>query len=432
MSTRIEQQRPAQPRDKRSQSATPPSGRHPTLWNSAGVVALIAAREIVTQLRRREFWGSLIITAIVVVASVGAQALFAGGPSTYHVAVVNTLADPGRPNLLAALQAQAPSGGGDLVINTEPSDTDAESRVRNGIFDAAVLADGSVIYLDQLPGPLDEVLRTAAASAATRSALARQGLTEAQISAALSVQPLRLRALDPDAHRHSQRIVLAFIAIMALFFLMLTFGQAIAHGVLEEKSSRIVEVLLAKVRATQLLAGKVLGMGVVVLIQILFLVICGFVAAVSFDLLAIPTDAVKVVLVVLLWFVPGYLLCATLWAVAGALVSRPEDLTNAAGPVSFVMTIGMLGTLFLFTGAAPAVSAALSMLPGFSWSMMPVRMASETVPWWQTGIAIALLALAIAVLLRVAGRIYVGGLLNHGGLLTARAALRNANESGQV
>lgn len=398
--------------------------------SNAELIGLIAQREIVIQLRRREFWGSLIIMAIVVVASFGAQALFTGGPSTYRVAVVDAPAGPSRQDLRAALEAQATSGGGDLTVGTVASDGDAEARVRDGAADAAVLADGSAVYLDNLPGPLGEALSAAAANAATRSALARQGLDPAQISGVLSVEPLQLRALDPDAQRDTQRTVIAVIGIIAVFFLMFSFGQAIAQGVLEEKSSRIVEVLLAKVRASQLLTGKVLGLGVVVLIQILFLVGCGFAAAMSFDLIAVPIDAVEVGLLVLLWFVPGYFLFATLWAVAGALVSRQEDVVNAAGPVSFLMTIGVLGALFPFTGVMPAVSTVLSMMPGFSWSMMPVRMAREVVPWWQTGIAIALLALAIAVLLRIAGRIYVGGLLNNGGLLTARAALRSAKESG--
>jgi ABC-2 type transport system permease protein len=399
----------------------------PRIRRGSALVALVAQREIVTQLRRQEFWGSLILMMVVVAASFGAQALFASGPSTYRVAVVDA---PTAGLFAPALDAQPLPDGSDLIVTPSASDAEAETAVRASVFDAAVLADGSVVHLDGLAAPLAGALGATSSAVATRELLAAQGLNEATIAEVLVMKPLRERALDPDTRRDTERTVIALVGIVAVFFLMFSFGQAIAQGVLEEKSSRIVEVLLAKVRAGQLLTGKVLGLGVVVLVQILVLVTDGFVAAVAFDVITVPADALEVGLLVLVWFVPGYFLFATLWAVAGALVSRQEDVVNAAGPVSFLMTIGVLGALFPFTGVAPGVSTALSMVPGLSWSMMPIRMAREVVPWWQTVIAVVLIVAAIAALLRVAGRIYVGGLLENGGLLKATAAWRSAKESG--
>lgn len=400
----------------RAERATANPGPAPAA-GSAGrggvkLLGLVAQREVLTQLRRSEFWGSLIIMVLVVAVSIGAQSVFTGGGSDFRVAVVHA---PGNADLGAALAERPAADGGRLILLPWPSDGVAEAAVRAEEADLAVLADGSAVYLDRLPPALGEALRVAAGTASTRAALAARGLEPAAIAEVLARGEPRLRALDPDANRAVQRMVIALIGILSMFMLMFAFGQTIAQGVQEEKNSRVVEVLLAKVRASQLLAGKVLGLGVVVLVQILVLVVSGFVAALCLDLIAVPADAAEVGLLVLLWFIPGYFLFATLWAVAGALVSRPEDINNAAGPVSALMTVGLLGCLFPYSGMAPEAGDLLSMVPGFSWSMMPMRMAAGPVPWWQVAVAVVLLALAVAALLRVAGRIYVGGMLSGGG-----------------
>lgn len=388
--------------------------------SSASLIASVARREFVTQVRRPEFWGSLIIMVFVVCASIGAQALFSGQSSKQRVDVSTS-----QPEMVAALRAM------DAVTVVEvESDGQARSAVDDESASAAVLADGSAIFLDRVDDDLNRLLQKAHSDVEVSAALRAAGSTGDQIAGALNPEPMPVDMLDPEAERKTQRTFIALIGIVAIFFLMFSFGQTIAQGVLEEKSSRIVEVLLAKIRSWHLLSGKVLGLGVVVLTQILVLMLGGVTAAAVANLIDVPTDAVSVGLIVLAWFVPGYFLFATLWAVAGALVSRPEDLSNAAGPVSLLMTMGILGALFPFTGVAPVVSDALSMVPGLSWSMMPVRMARDQVPGWQILVAVLAMAAAIAVLVRIGGRVYVGGLLDSGGLLKARTAFRRAKESG--
>lgn len=388
--------------------------------SDGALIGAVARREFVTQVRRPEFWGSLIIMALVVFASIGAQALFSGNQSQPRVDVSSS-----QPDMLAALRTS------DAVTVVEvDSDGQARAAVTDESADAAILADGSAVYLDRVDEGLDSALRKAHSDVAVTTALRVSGATDEQVSEALNPEPLAVTMLDPDADRKTQRTFIALIAIVSIFFLMFSFGQTIAQGVLEEKSSRIVEILLAKVRSWHLLSGKVLGLGAVVLTQITVLMLGGVTAAAAADLIDVPADAVSVGLLVLAWFIPGYFLFATMWAVAGALVSRPEDLSNAAGPVSLLMTMGLLGALFPFTGVAPALSATLSMVPGFSWSMMPVRMARDQVPGWQIVVALVAMAAAIMVLVRIGGRVYVGGLLENGGLLKARAAFRRAKESG--
>ena len=133
---------------------------------------------------------------------------------------------------------------------------------------------------------------------------------------------------------------------------------------------------------------------------------------------------------VIAWFIPGYFLFATLWAVAGSLISRQEDIQHAAGPVSFLQTISLLAALVPFSGVSDTLTRILSLVPGLSSSVMPIRMATEQVPWWEITVAVVLTLVAIVGLLRVGARIYSGGLLQHGGIVKARAAMRDAREGG--
>ncbi|MET3804680.1 ABC-2 type transport system permease protein [Nakamurella sp. UYEF19] len=393
---------------------------------SAGrAVRIIAGREISIQFRRRELWASLLITVIVLVGAMGLTQLFDGSARTYQVGVVGS-----QPSLTTSLQAESASGGADLEILAVPDLEQARAQLQAGELDAVIAADRRVMSQEPLNGPLTTSLQRAHAQSDTVENLRAAGLTPAQVGAAFTIAPLVFDTLDPDAVRDQQRLYLAAIAVFMLFFLMFMYGQGIAQGVLEEKTSRIVEVLLAKVRARQLLAGKVLGVGVVVLTQMAVILGAGILGAALFGVIDVPADALGVGLIVLVWFVPGFFLFATMWALAGALVSRPEDLQHAAGPVSLLQTAGIFAALVPFTGFSPGLGRVLSYLPGTSWAAMPVRLVSEDVAWWEMVLSLGLMGVAIAVLLRLGGLVYLGGALEHGRMLRARSALKLAKERG--
>ncbi|MEV4293598.1 ABC transporter permease [Microbispora rosea] len=383
------------------------------------LIRTIAHREIVTQLQRKELWVSLVLMVVVFCASLGVQTLFSGDSRSSRLGVVG-----GRPEVAAALRAQA--------VEPVPYGTADEARtaVRKGEVDAALLDGDEVVVKEKLPrelaGPVGEAHRAAVLTDRLKS----RGLGEADIPAVLNVAPPKVTALEPDAERGDQRTMTAAVGVMVLFFLMFMFGQGIAQGVLEEKANRIVELLLAKVRAWHLLAGKVIGIGAVALAQIIAIVASGVTVALLIGLVDVPEDAVGMGALVVVWFIPGYLLFATLWAVAGSLVSRQEDIQHAAGPVSFLQTMSLLAVLAPFSGANDTLTRVFSLVPGLSSSVMPVRMATEQVPWWEVAVAAVLTLVAIAALLRVGARIYSGGLLQHGGIVKVRAALRDSREGG--
>ncbi|SNT25123.1 ABC-2 type transport system permease protein [Streptosporangium subroseum] len=389
------------------------------------LIRMIARREIVTQFQRKELWISLTLMVVVFSASLGVQTLFSADARPSRLGVVGT-----QPEFTAALRAQADARGS--VIEAVPYGTAdvALTAVREGEVDAALLNGQDVVVLEKIPDSLAAPLREAHRAVALAERLRSRGLGEPEVSAVLNVAPPTVRALEPDAERTAQRTTTAAIGVMVLFFLMFMFGQGIAQGVLEEKSNRIVEILLAKVKAWHLLAGKVLGIGVVALTQITAIVAGGLTVALLVGLVDAPADAIGMGALVIAWFVPGYFLFATLWAVAGSLISRQEDIQHAAGPVSFLQTISLLAALVPFSGVNDTLTRILSLVPGLSSSVMPVRMATEQVPWWEITVAVVLTLVAIVALLRIGARIYSGGLLQHGGIVKARAAMRDAREGG--
>lgn len=166
--------------------------------------------------------------------------------------------------------------------------------MRSGAADAAV--DGGTVIVDSSVSPeLGQVLDAAAAGVVVRERLARSGIEAGQVAAAFDVPPLDVQPLDPNAERDQQRQVVAFVEVVVLYGLMILIGQYVAIGVVEEKSSRVVELLLATIRPWQLLAGKVLGLGLLGVAQLLIIGVVGTGAAIGFDVLAVPADAIGTV-----------------------------------------------------------------------------------------------------------------------------------------
>lgn len=390
--------------------------------SSAALIKTIARREIRQQLSNKTFWLSVVVTAVLLVASFGASSVLTGGDDEKpSVGVVSEQ----RP-LAKALENRAESGDFSSVT-VHKDDAAARAAVNEGEVDAAVLSNDSIAVERDLPGDLESSIQETHRSVTQAEQLRERGVDAADIPKTLAVKPLGTQTLDPDAERTQQRTVTTGVGVIVLFMLMLVSGLAVAQGVAEEKQSRIVEVLLAKVRAWQLLAGKITGLGTAALVQILVLTVTSLSAAVGFGALEAPTDAVGIGLSLLLWFLPGYTLFVTLYAVAGSLVSRAEDVNHVVGPVNALQMLGLVGPGLALAGkTGSSTIEILSLVPGASWAAMPVRMASEEVPWWQVGTAFALMILAVAVLVRVGSRIYSGGLLQYGGVIKVKDALASA------
>lgn len=385
--------------------------------SGTAAVSLIARREIMAKLRDKGFLISSAFIAAVILASALLPALFGDDDSTYEVGIV------GEPaGLEEAVQAQADALGAEVDLSTYPDDAAARTALEAEDIEAAVAGE-QVLVVTSLDGVLQQVLDQANAGLIAQERLSAAGIDPAEVSTAFDVPPLELVTTDPDAERDQQRQVIAIVGVSVLYGLLILIGQYVAIGVVEEKSSRVVELLLSTIRPWQLLAGKVIGLGLLGLAQLVVIGVVGVGAAIWLDVLAVPGDAIGTLAQVIGWFLLGYGFYAATFAAGAALVSRQEDLQTVLLP-----TIGVLVAAFVVAIQAAqnpdgTLAVVTSFIPGLSPLVMPVRSAAGDVAWWELVASIALMLVAIVVLVRLGGRIYAGALLRSGGRVRIKDAL---------
>jgi len=206
------------------------------------------------------------------------------------------------------------------------------------------------------------------------------------------------------------------VAAILVYVALMMSGQAVAQGVVEEKTSRVVELLLATVRPWQLMVGKVAGIGVVGLIQVAITGAAGVVAGFATGALSIPAvTAVSTVIWLVVWFLLGFTAYALAFAAVAALVSRQEDVAAVVFPVMIFLIIGyIVGVSVLPTAPNSPLIKVMSLIPMFSPTLMPMRIALGGVPAWQLIVSVAAIAIAIPVLVWLSGRIYRNAVLRTG------------------
>jgi ABC-2 type transport system permease protein len=305
---------------------------------------------------------------------------------------------------------QVASGGLDALVSGAPAaltvlvdhELDDELRgVLNGLVRQQVLRGQLAAMEDTAALDVDSILSTVA---------------EAHVT---------VRALSPEDPTRSAHQSMALVVVALLYLALLLYGSLVAAGVVEEKSSRVVEFLLSAVRPRQLLAGKVIGLGLVGLLQLLTVGVVGLVAGWLAEVLPSFGSAAAALAWGLLWYVLGFLLYATVFAAVGALVSRQEDVQSVLMPVTAVLVVAfVLGFAVLSRAPTGTTTTVLSVVPLFSPILMPGRLALATVPVWQVLLALALTVALIVVLARLGGTVYRNSLLRKDSRVTLRQALR--------
>ena len=387
----------------------------PRNLGSASLVRLVAAREISARLRDKNFIISSIVIIVVLVGLLAFQVALNSGSETTRVGVVTD-----RPAYLAALEAQAEALDVDLEVTEYDDAAEAEAAIEDEEVDGALVVSGEeaeLLVQQSAGGELQAVVQGAVAQLAVADQLAEVGLPR------LDVPQVPVTALDPDADADGQRVVIAIIGIAVLYSLLILFGQFVAQGVVEEKSSRVVELLLATMKPWQLLAGKILGLGVLGLGQIVVIAVVGVGGALAFDIVDIPGDLVGTAVTVVAWFVLGYAFYAAIFAVAASLVSRQEDLGTVLMPTTLVLVVAFIVGIQASGDPDGTLARVTSLVPGLSPLVMPVRQAAGEVPVWEVALAVVLMLAAIGLIVRLGGRIYAGALLRTGGKLKMREAL---------
>jgi ABC-2 type transport system permease protein len=367
-------------------------------------IGLVARREIVERARERSLWISTAITIIVL-----AGVLLLPTALGFGGATKGTVAAAGPQAAAVARQSVALQKAFDVKLTVRRVADDAAARelVRNGDADVAVLAGGRALG--------------AAQDADDKVISAVQAGSQAARGARL---PPPLPVSREGGNASSQRQGIAFVAVVILYGQLLGYGFWVATGVVEEKSTRVIELLLSAIRPRQLLAGKVIGIGVLGLGQLLIIGAFGVVIGSASGQLDVTGDVVSAVGVVLAWFVLGFGLYSCAFAVAGSLVPRQEEIQSVTAP----LTVLILASFFLAFGAlddpGSTLARVLSFVPPSAPMVMPVRMIAGNVAAWEVAVSVLLTLAAAVALITLAARIYGAAVLRTGSRVTLRAVWR--------
>lgn len=387
-------------------------------------VGLVAAREIGERLRSRTTRVVTVVTALLVVAAVTIPGLIGESGKPTRIGLVG----PAARSLAPALERGAQ--GAKVKISLADLATSAQGRVqlREGKLDVvlslAVPSRTAEVQVERTLSTTIRALLVAAVEQARLDAvLAEAGLAESKVLPALAAQPVAVSALHRLAPDESARIVAAIAAGLLMYLSLTLYGTAVATGVAQEKTSRTAEVLLATVRPGQLLAGKVVGIGLTGLGQLAIAAGAGLIANAVVHSARIPASVWTLLPAFLAFFLAGFVLYAFVLAAAGALVSRQEEVQSVTIPIAMPLIVGYL-LVFAAVGSPDATWVRVaSLFPPLSATLMPARIALGHIHWWELPLDGLLMLASILVASRVASRVYASALLHGGARLGWGAAL---------
>lgn len=394
-----------------------------TTWEA---IRLVAGREIGTRLRSKAYLISTGVLIVVLVAFTVIMKFISG--STSDATVGFTARNAG---LAAPLQVSAKAVGQTIDTRQVADETAGRDQVRDGKLDALLVGDGThvqVVVKEDLDGNLRNALNVLAGRLALNQQITGLGGDPARVAAAVAGASVSVQPLEQPKQYNAQQLVLGIIAGVLIYLSLMINGQSVAQGVVEEKTSRVVELLLATIRPWQLMVGKVLGIGAVGLLQILAIAVVGLVSGLATGVLTLSVSAAAGTIVwLIVWYLLGFLMYSIVFAGLGALVSRQEDVGGAVSPALMLVVAGyVVGISVLPSNPGSGLVEILSVIPVFSPTLMPMRLAMGGVPGWEAIASVVLVAALIPVLVWLSARIYRNAVLRTGAKVKLREALSAA------
>jgi ABC-2 type transport system permease protein len=402
--------------------------RRSVLVSLFGDIGLVAQREVRERIRGRVFQVGTILILLVVVAAIVIPTLNRNTSQPDRVGVVGALSAPVK----SALVASDSSVGDTMTVVPEADTAAADADLRAGRVDIVII-DAKELVVKEAVSANDvstaaQLSRVFATTLGTIAAFQAAGLSAAQVGTLSHAQPLPVTSLQPSTTRRKPSP--GSVVSLILVFVMLTqYSTWILTGVAEEKSSRVVEVLLGALRPAQLLAGKVLGIGLVALTQATLIVgvALGASSAVGSNLL--HGSGPLTVLAALVWLILGYGFYCWLYAAAGSTVERQEQIQSLAFPLSIPLIIGYVVSLITATTGKPSTFLeVLAYLPPTAPFAMPTLVNLGSATWWQFTISVLLSIASTIAVARLATSIYRRAILRTG----RRVRIRDLMSAGSL
>lgn len=415
-------------------------------------VWVIIKREYLIRVRTKAFLIGTIISPLLMLGLILLPAFFATrGGGTRQVTVIDQSGDPTlfeavkqRAEATTATDATGGSGRARFAntqyelsrIILQPGENieEVKTRLNNEVKEdsdkAYVVLPTNVLdnaepeyYTKNVSDPAIRGIEQAISTAVIERRLTRAGINPTEISRYMKSVDMRKIKLGPEGESEESGVPTFIIAFIMLFFIYITilfYGIFVMRGVIEEKQSRIVEVVVSSVKPFQMMIGKIIGIGLVGLTQyaiwMLSAALLSFFGAKVFastgaDLPKIPASLLVYFIV---YFLLGYFLYATLYAMVGAMVSSEEDAQQVQFPVTILIIIPMMVFSLVMNNPNSPTSVTLSMIPFFAPTLMMLRIAVDPPPWWQIALSMLLMIVTIFGAIWVAARIYRVGILMYG------------------
>lgn len=388
------------------------------------MVYLIARREFISRVRSRFFLIGTVVVMVVLAGYIVLQTAVIGR-------AVTTVKVGFTPEAQALAQPLKTAAGADPTLKVETSSVAGtaagDDDVRSGALDAVVSGDPAapdVAVKDDLNPAVAATLDGLVKEVALNRALAATGADPSVIEGKVAAASIHLIALDPNAAVRAQRLVVGVFVAALLYVALVIYGQLIAAGIVEEKANRIIEILLSTVRPRQMLFGKVIGIGLMGFVQLLLLGVVGVITLRFAQAISVPSVGVSAAAGGLLWFVLGFLFYGLIYAAAGSMVSRQEDIAAVTTPITMLVVGTYLAFFWVVANPDNPLAVLLSVLPPFSPVLMPARIATGDAQLWHIAVAVVLMLIAIAGLNTIAARIYTNSVLRVGSRVSLVQAWR--------
>ncbi len=404
-------------------------------------ILAVIRREYLERVRTKAFWISTLIVPIIMGALMIIPAWLASrGAGEFTVAVLDLSGrffDPVDAEVQRFLSGNDEALSIALVREVPGADIEAtRERIKARVAEKAY--DGMLVLPSTLPDEgepeyvapnvaafrLIEVLERSVNNVVVADRLTDAGLDpEAvrELTRRVELKTLKLGKGGEETRDQGQTFMLAYVFVMIIYMTVLMYGMYVMRGVLEEKSSHVVEVVISTVKPFELMLGKILGIGAVGLTQFLIWSLLmaaisapGMVSAMGMGDIDLPAVSIQLLVFFVVYFVLGFLLYGTLYAAVGAAFDTEQEAQNFQFVVMAPLMIPLVLLFQIINQPNSTLSVVLSLIPFFSPMLMFLRMTLTEVPAFQIGASVVLMVATIVASAWVVGKIYRVGILMHG------------------
>ena len=410
-------------RRRRNQEQAGPPTRQYYLSSLLGHTGLVAEREVRERLRGRFFRVITLVLLAVVAAAIVIPTLHSSSKSSQTVGVVGTAS----PALRREVDRLARNESLSVRVVTVADLETARLQLSSGRLDLVINGTTSILVNKPIPATDTsagaQLARSLAATLGVQQTFRAAGLSTTQIAQITQAKALPIRSVQPGSNRSTAQST-SLIGVVLVFVMLTQYLTWTLMGVMEEKASRVVEVLLAAVKPIDLLGGKLLGIGLVALFQAGLVVAFALILAKAVGSDLLHGTAPLVVVATLIWLVLGYAFYSWVYAAAGSLTERQDQVQSLALPLSVPIIFGYIISLTAAgSGNASVLVKVLAFLPPTAPFAIPTWVALGGIAWWELVFSAAISVISTFGVARVAAAIYRRAVLRTGGRVRLRSLL---------